>query len=55
VAFVWRHDAWIGCPMDQQFLSAAGIGAEEFKQFVATGATDQQVSQWIHEHDAVAP
>ena len=39
-----------GCPMDQKFLNAAGIGAEEFKDFVATGASDEDVGHWIEEH-----
>ncbi len=38
-----------GCPMDQMFLSETGITAEEFKEFVATGANDEQVAAWIQE------
>ncbi|HEY6225539.1 MAG TPA: DUF5069 domain-containing protein [Verrucomicrobiae bacterium] len=38
-----------GCPMDRSFLSAAGIGVEEFKQFVATGVTDEQIDQYIRQ------
>jgi hypothetical protein len=36
--------------MDQQFLSSAGIDKEDFKQFVATGASDEEVAEWIQEH-----
>ncbi len=38
------------CPMDHKFLDAAGIGAEEFKAFVATGASDSEVEGWIQQH-----
>jgi len=46
----WQGDFMYGCPMDQQFLRAASIGAEELKHFVATGATDEEVATWIEEH-----
>jgi hypothetical protein len=45
-----QGDFMYGCPMDQKFLQAAGIGAEELKHFVATGATDEQIAAWIEEH-----
>lgn len=45
-----QGDYIYGCPMDQQFLRSAGIGAEELKAFVATGATDDEVAAWIEEH-----
>ena len=41
------------CPLDNQFLGFAGIDAERFKQFVATGATDEEVAAWIEEHSKV--
>lgn len=50
----WHGEYTYGCPMDQKFLGAAGIGAEEFKQFVATGADDSEVAGWIEEHAAAA-
>lgn len=47
---VGQHGDFIyGCPMDRSFLDKAGVGVEEFKQFVATGATDQQVEDWLQE------
>src|SRR3954454_14906971 len=46
----WQGDFKYNCPMDQEFLSEAGLDAEEFKEFVATGATDEEVEQWIQEH-----
>lgn len=36
--------------MDQRFLDAAGVGANELKGFVATGATDEEITSWIEEH-----
>lgn len=42
-----QADFQYNCPMDQRFLSAAGLDAEEFKSFVATGASDEDVEQWI--------
>src|SRR5687767_10097199 len=46
----WQGDYMYGCPMDQEFLREAGIGAEELKYFVATGASDKEVGAWIEEH-----
>jgi hypothetical protein len=40
-------DYHFDCPLDQLFLSFAGISAEEFKSFVATGADDNAVAEWI--------
>ena len=50
----WQGDYMYGCPMDQRFLAEAGIGAEELKYFVATGASDEEIAVWIQEH-AQAP
>ena len=33
--------------MDRVFFEFAGIDAEQFKNFVATGATDEEVAEWI--------
>ena len=41
------------CPLDNQFLGFTGIGATEFKTFVATGATDADVAKWIEEHSKI--
>jgi hypothetical protein len=35
------------CPLDQLFLNFAEITAEDFKAFVATGADDAAVAEWI--------
>ena len=46
----WQGEFVYGCPMDRSFLALVGIGVEEFKQFVATGASDEEVDKYIREH-----
>jgi len=36
--------------MDNLFFDFTGIEADTFKTFVATGATDEEVAQWIQDH-----
>jgi hypothetical protein len=38
-----------GCPMDQHFFGQTGIDMQEFEDFVATGASDDEVAQWIQQ------
>jgi hypothetical protein len=45
-----QGDYMYGCPMDRRFLTEAGISAEDFKNFVATGASDGDVARWLEEH-----
>lgn len=35
------------CPLDYQFLGFVEITADAFREFVATGADDEAVAQWI--------
>jgi hypothetical protein len=35
------------CPLDQFFFGFAEIEGDDFKAFVATGATDDEVAEWI--------
>ena len=37
------------CPLDNFFFSFGEIDSEEFKAFVATGASDEEVAKWIEE------
>ena len=37
------------CGLDRIFLEFTAITAEDFQEFVATGATDEAVVAWIHE------
>ncbi|MCC6483630.1 MAG: DUF5069 domain-containing protein [Armatimonadetes bacterium] len=39
------------CPLDQRFFEFTGIDAEEIKAFIASGATDEEIGQWVKEHD----
>jgi len=41
------------CPLDRAFFDFTGIDAAEFKQFVATGASDEEVIHWIAEKSRV--
>ncbi|MCE0498513.1 MAG: DUF5069 domain-containing protein [Methylacidiphilales bacterium] len=36
------------CRLDRLFLEFSGINADDFKAFVATGATDEEVAEWIN-------
>ena len=42
-------DFRFGCPMDQEFFTEAGVQQDEFKDFVATGASDEEVAGWLQE------
>jgi len=46
----WEGTHRYGCPMDQEFLASAGVTAEEFRDFVATGESDVGVDKWIRLH-----
>jgi len=41
------------CPLDHQFLDFAGIASDDFKAFVATGATDDEVAAWIEQRSRI--
>lgn len=41
------------CPLDGFLLGFTGIDAEEFKAFVATGADDAAVADWITAHSKI--
>ena len=38
------------CPLDKMFLEFAGLDADELKSFVATGADDDAVADWIQKN-----
>ncbi len=40
-------DYHFDCPLDNEFLGFAEISAEAFREFVATGASDDEVAEWI--------
>jgi len=41
------------CPLDRNFLDFAGIDAGQFKTFVATGASDDEVAEWIEQRSKI--
>lgn len=41
------------CPLDNMFFNFTGIKSDEFKEFVATGADDKSVADWITEKSKV--
>lgn len=38
------------CPLDRVFFDFTGIDSDEFKAFVATGASDEEVADWVKSH-----
>ncbi|MDB6019313.1 MAG: uncharacterized protein JWR19_3802 [Pedosphaera sp.] len=46
----WQGEFRYGCPMDRAFLETAGLDQNEFRDFVATGASDSEVDKWIRLH-----
>jgi len=46
----WQGEFKYNCPMDQEFLQEAELDADEFKDYVGTGATDEEVGTWIEQH-----
>ncbi len=38
------------CPLDNFWFDFAGLGADAFREFVASGADDEAVAAWIAEH-----
>lgn len=46
-------DYHFDCPLDREFFDFTGIDAAGFKSFVATGADDTAVADWIVEQSKV--
>lgn len=46
----WQGEFHSNCPLDQRWLKFAEIDYKEYRSFVATGATDEEVAVWIGEH-----
>ncbi len=43
----WEGEYQFGCPFDQSFARNAGIDLNDFKEVVATGASDEEVASWL--------
>ena len=46
----WQGEFHSNCPLDQRWLKFAEIDYDAYKAFVATGASDEEVTAWIGEH-----
>jgi len=46
----WEGEYHSNCPLDQRWLKFAEIDYEDFRSFVATGATDDELVAWIDQH-----
>ena len=46
----WQGEYHSNCPLDQRWLKFAEIDYDLYRSFVATGATDDEVSAWIGDH-----
>ncbi len=51
----WEGEYHSNCPVDQRWLQFAEIDYDEFRAFVATGADDDEVADWIEEHAKQRP
>lgn len=51
----WQGEYLSNCPLDQRWLKFAEIDYQEFRAFVATGATDDEVANWIGQHARKRP
>ena len=43
----YEGDFRFGCPMDEQFFHEAGVSRDAFRDFVSTGASDDEVAAWL--------
>jgi hypothetical protein len=43
------------CPIDQIWLKFAEVNYDEFRAFVATGAVDDEIADWIGKHSKARP
>jgi len=43
-------DYHFDCPLDNVLFGFKGIKGEDFKAWVATDATDEEIVKWLHDH-----
>src|SRR5262245_51524499 len=46
----WQGEFHSNCPLDQRWLKFAEIDYAAFRTFVATGAADDEIAEWISKH-----
>jgi len=51
----WQGEYHSNCPLDQMWLKFAEIDYADFRAFVASGATDDEIAAWIGERAKKRP
>jgi len=51
----WEGEYHTDCPVDRRWLQFAEVDYKAFKEFVATGASDDEVADWVEEHSLQRP
>lgn len=49
-AMLWGNigEYHFDCPLDNQLFGFKGIKGDDFKKFVETGATDEEIANWVN-------
>src|SRR4029078_5193303 len=51
----WQGEYHSNCPLDQRWLNFAEIHYGDFRSLVATGATDDEIAEWIEKNAKKRP
>ena len=51
----WQGEYHSNCPLDQRWLKFAEIDYDDVRSVVASGATDDEIGQWIEQHARKRP
>lgn len=51
----WQGEYHSNCPLDQMWLKFAEINYAEFRAFVGSGATDDEIATWVEKHAKTRP
>src|SRR5438067_11693506 len=46
----WEGEYHSNCRLDQRWLKFGEVDYDDFRSFVATGATDDEIAAWISDH-----
>jgi Domain of unknown function (DUF5069) len=51
-ALLWGNvgDYHFDCPLDNMLFGFKGLKGDDFKAFVETGASDEEIAKWVDEH-----
>ena len=50
----WSGSYHYNCPMDRKFLAVCGLEGEALREFIATGANDEEVAAWMSQNAAAS-